>query len=65
MGHPGPGQYTVRFTPAPLDLDSANPISRPETRHLTIDERAVSLLFQFVTLSGAPVLIAHSSWSSL
>jgi hypothetical protein len=41
-GDPASGQYTVRFTPAPLDLDSATPVLRPETRHLTIDERAVS-----------------------
>jgi hypothetical protein len=40
-GNSTSGQYTVRFTPAPLDLDSANPVPRPETRHLTIDERAV------------------------
>lgn len=37
------GQYTVSFKPAPIELGPNNLISRPETRHLTIDERALVL----------------------
>ncbi|PVF97715.1 Scramblase-domain-containing protein [Serendipita vermifera] len=37
------GQYTIRFTPTPLDLDSPNPILPPGSRQLTVDERALVL----------------------
>ncbi|KAG8831378.1 hypothetical protein FRC18_006647 [Serendipita sp. 400] len=37
------GQYTIRFTPAPLEMSDSTFVQRPETRHLTIDERALVL----------------------
>lgn len=52
------GQYTVRFTPAPLDPTSPTSFQPPETRHLTVDERAVRIVSFSCFLE-----LSVSSWS--